>query len=54
MELLPILERYQGRLREHYADRLTHDQRRALDAMLDCRTARFGEMQLHCQTCKLR
>jgi len=52
MELLPILERYQTRFRAHYNDRLTRDQRRALDAMLDCRTARFGEMQLHCPACQ--
>jgi hypothetical protein len=49
--LLPILERYQGPFLAHYADRLTRDQRRALDAMRDCRTARFGEMQLRCSAC---
>jgi len=52
MELLPILERYQAAFGARYAHRLTRDHHRALAAMLDCRTARFGEMQLHCQACR--
>lgn len=51
MDLLPLLERYRAPFLARYADRLTGDQHRALDAMRDCRTARFGEMQLHCPAC---
>lgn len=51
MELLSILEHYQTSFRAHYGDRLTRDQQRALQAMLDCRTARFGEMHLQCHNC---
>jgi hypothetical protein len=52
MELLPILQRYHATFLQQYAARLSPEQHQALHAMLDCRTQRFGEMQLYCNACQ--
>jgi hypothetical protein len=52
MDLLTILERYQARLLADYGQRLSGPQRQALQAMRDCRTARYGEMRLACAECQ--
>lgn len=51
MQLLPIIEHYQESFLQQYGNRLTSEQRQALHAMQDCRTAQCGEMRLHCQAC---
>jgi len=51
MDLTAIIERYQDRFRDNYAARITPDQRNALSAVLDCRSARYGEMVLNCSSC---
>ena len=51
MDLVSIIERYQARFTEKYADRITSEQRRALNAMLGCRTMQYGEIILHCHSC---
>jgi len=51
MDLTAIIERYQGRFRDHYASRITPDLRNALSAVLDCCSARYGEMVLNCSSC---
>lgn len=53
MDLLSIIERYQPRFTAQYADHITWAQQQALNAMLNCRTARYGEIQLHCTSCDL-
>jgi hypothetical protein len=49
--LTSIIDRYQTRLRTKYRDRITRQQIRAMDAVMDCRTARFGSMALVCDDC---
>jgi hypothetical protein len=51
MDLSSVIEHYQARFREQYAGRLTRDQHHALNAVLDCRSARYGEVVLNCTTC---
>ncbi|MCB1677402.1 MAG: transposase zinc-binding domain-containing protein [Halioglobus sp.] len=51
MELATLIERYQDRFIRQYGHRLTRDQRRALTAMLACRTAQCGEILLDCPAC---
>jgi len=51
MDLLSILKRYQGPLLAQYGHRLGTAQRHALQAMQDCRTARYGQMRLACSDC---
>lgn len=51
MDLIEIIERYQARFREKYATRITRGQRKAIAAVLDCRTGHYGTVQLHCSSC---
>jgi len=51
MDLTAVIERYQGRFRTQYAARMTPDQHSALNAVLGCRSAQYGEMLLDCSSC---
>ena len=51
MDLNPIIEHYQQNFSSKYASRITRQQKKALGAILSCRTERFGKMQLECQSC---
>ncbi len=51
MDLTTIIERYQGRFRTQYGARMTADQHRALNAVLGCRSAQYGEILLDCPSC---
>jgi hypothetical protein len=43
-----IIERYQTRFRTKYRDKITRQQIRAMDAVMDRRTALYGSMSLGC------
>ena len=49
--LTSIIDRYQTRFRAKYRDRITRQQIRAIGAVMDCRTARYGSMALGCDDC---
>lgn len=51
MDMTDIIERYQGKFNIKYKGRISTQQRRAMSAVLDCRTARYGLMKLDCTTC---
>ncbi|MBL4869002.1 MAG: transposase zinc-binding domain-containing protein [Pseudomonadales bacterium] len=51
MNLISIIEQYQQDFYAKYDSRITHNQKKALGAMLSCRTERYGKMQLKCQSC---
>jgi hypothetical protein len=49
--LTSIIERYRGRFHSTYGNRITRHQVRAMDAVMGCRTARYGSMALGCDDC---
>ena len=51
MNLTTIIERYQSTFNTQYAERISSNQRKALSAVLACRTERYGEMRLRCSAC---
>ena len=51
MDLTAVIERYQGRFRTQYGARMTPDQHSALNAVLGCRSAQYGEILLECPSC---
>lgn len=51
IDMTDIIKRYQGGFEEKYAGRITRQQMRAMSAVLDCRTARYGLMTLDCSAC---
>ncbi len=51
MELTTIIERYRNRFDQQYGSRTTHQLNRTIDAVLDCRSERYGKMLLHCSSC---
>lgn len=51
MELSAIIRQYLPAFEAKYAAQLSSDGRRAIDAMLRCRTPHAGEMRLHCEDC---
>jgi hypothetical protein len=53
MDLKSIVEKYRPKFEKKYAKRITREQRAAMEAMLDCRTERYGKMLLGCQSCEL-
>lgn len=54
MELTSIIERYEKRFKDQYADRLTRQHTRAIGAVLDCHTERYGKMLLNCLPCNFQ
>ena len=52
MDVATIVEHYQDRFDAHYGHRLSRDQRRALAAILACRTDQCGEILLDCPACR--
>lgn len=52
MDLTTIIQRYRQTFVDKYS--LSHDQRHALDATLNCHTERYGEMQLRCNHCDIQ
>ena len=51
MELTKILRRYQDKFQTRYASSITPQQTKAMNAVLDCRSARYGSMALDCTEC---
>jgi hypothetical protein len=54
INMTDIIRRYQDRFKTKYAGRITRQQKRAMSAVLDCRTARYGLMKLDCTACDFR
>jgi hypothetical protein len=51
IELTSIIDRYRSKLQAAYGANMTRQQNRAIDAVMDCRTARYGSMALGCEDC---
>ena len=51
MELNKIIHRYQARFQEKYGKQMTRQHTNTMQAVLDCRTARYGMMALDCSAC---
>ncbi len=51
MELASVIEHYQDALYAAYGTQITPEQEHALAAIVHCRTERYGEMVLHCDSC---
>jgi len=51
MNLTAIIERYRNGFEYQYRSKITRQMSRAIDAVLDCRSERYGEMLLHCLPC---
>lgn len=51
MELATIIQQYRGDLEQCYASRLLPGHRRAMDAMLRCRTPQSGQVRWACHDC---
>lgn len=51
VHMTDIIENYQTRFNAKYAGRITRQQTRAMSAVLDCRTVRYGLMKLDCSAC---
>ena len=51
MDLTSIIGRYRIRFDQQYGSRTTRQINRAIDAVLACRSERYGEMRLHCSPC---
>ena len=52
MMLASLVQRYQHEFEQKYAERITHPMRKALHAVLNCRTEHFGKMTLCCPQCQ--
>ncbi len=52
MELTSVIKHYQDALDTRYGAQITPEHEQAVGAILDCRTARYGEMILNCETCE--
>lgn len=52
MKLASIIERYQNQFFQQYRQQLSKEQRTALYSILDCRSERFGQIQLECGSCQ--
>ena len=51
MNLKNIIERYRQRYEYRFSSTITFAQRHAMDAILECRSGRFGQMELDCSKC---
>ena len=51
MEMTDILRRYQAPFKIQYASAITGAQIQAMNAVLECRTPRYGAMTLECTGC---
>lgn len=51
IELANIINRYQKRFIDKYGDRVSDNQQRAMGAIQDCHTQRYGKMALQCSSC---
>ena len=51
MELASIIEHYRAPLRARYGAELLPVQKQALNAIVHCRSERYGEMVLNCEVC---
>jgi len=54
MILTTIIERYRNRFEHEYHSKITRQIRRAIDAVLDCHSDRYGQMLLQCSPCDQR
>jgi len=51
MDLTTIIERYRTRFDQQYGSKTTQPLNRAINAVLDCHSERYGEMRLYCPPC---
>ena len=51
MDMTDILNRYHDKFRTRYAKHITNQQSKAMNAVLDCHSARYGSMALECSAC---
>jgi len=51
MDLTRLINRYRSRFDQQYGSRTTRHINRAIDAVLDCHSERYGEMRLFCAPC---
>lgn len=51
MNLSDIIKRYQGEYEQRFASTITQAQRHAMNAILQCRSGRYGQMALDCTQC---
>ena len=51
MELKAIIEHYRAAFQTKYACQITREQNAALEAILACRTERYGKMMVYCNDC---
>jgi hypothetical protein len=54
MELASLIHQYRPAFEEQYANHALPSHRNAIEAMLRCRTARAGEIQLQCSDCSIQ
>lgn len=54
MDLTEIIDAYEKRFKTAYDAKITRAQINAINAVLDCRTARYGKMLLNCTPCHLQ
>ncbi len=54
MILTTIIERYRNGFEHQYRSKITRQIRRAIDAVLDCHSERYGQMLLQCSPCDQR
>jgi endogenous inhibitor of DNA gyrase (YacG/DUF329 family) len=52
MKLAPIVRRYRAAFEHKYAVAITPVMRQAMEAVLACRTERYGKMQVRCPQCQ--
>lgn len=52
MSLVATLTRYRTEFYRQYGHRLSDEHRHALSAMINCRTAYYGQLSWHCDHCK--
>ncbi len=54
MILTTIIEQYRNGFEHQYRSKITRQIRRAIDAVLDCHSERYGQMLLQCSPCDQR
>ncbi len=51
MDLTAIIDKYRASFNQQYGARATQQINRAIGAVVDCHTERYGKMLLHCSPC---
>ncbi|MBL1275482.1 MAG: transposase zinc-binding domain-containing protein [Ectothiorhodospiraceae bacterium] len=51
MDMIAIIDKYRASFNQHYGARATQQINKAIGAVVDCHTERYGKMLLHCSPC---